>query len=174
MEKVVRLGRAKEGNVFCNIKWDGKRLSITGVVGPMRNGDCKGSCGQIGGTKIEEFPEPWTPELVQQFYEVWERWHLNDMRAGCEHQRFEKWDERPIDPSKPTNAYGKFYPGQECDSWNMLTWVRCDEYKDGLMCKPCAVCGYKYGTQWLHEEVPEKVIEFLTSLPDTDMKPAWV
>lgn len=37
-----------EGNArgFVKVKFDGDRLSITGVVGPMWNGNCKGACGQ--------------------------------------------------------------------------------------------------------------------------------
>jgi hypothetical protein len=43
IDKVVRPGGTVRGSVFCRIQYDGKRLSITGVEGPMRNGDCRGS-----------------------------------------------------------------------------------------------------------------------------------
>lgn len=174
MEKTVRLGAGECGNVYCKITWADGRLSISGVEGPMRNGNCKGSCGQIKGTKIKEYAPEWSAELVQRFYDTWEHWHLNDMRAGCEHQRAGEWSGRPIDPNKPLNAYGKFFEGQKQDSWNMLAWVRADEYPDGLLSKPCPVCGYKYGTAWLKEEVPQDVIDFLFSLPENDGKPAWI
>lgn len=52
--------------------------------------------------------------------------------------------------------------------------VKPDEHPDGILCKPCPVCGYKYGTSWLMEEVPEDVIDWLFALPDTTVKPAWV
>jgi len=33
--------------------------------------------------------------------------------------------------------------------------------------------GYKYGSAWLHEEIPEEVLDFLKSLPDATKQPAW-
>ncbi len=53
-------------------------------------------------------------------------------------------------------------------------WVRFDEDPHGILCKPCPVCGYKYGTSWKTEEVPQDVIDWLFALPDTTKRPAWV
>jgi len=176
--KVVRPGTGPDGSVFCEIEFGNKgRLSISGVVGPKRNGDCRGGCGQIVDHLAEDvsaFAPGWDIELLQRFADTWKRWHLNDMRAGCEHQRAEGWDKRPIDPNKPTNTYGKHFEGQKQDSWNLLGWITESEHPDGLMCRACPVCGYKYGTAWLKEEVPSDVIVFLQRLPDTDRQPAWV
>ena len=116
--------------------------------------------------KVTDFAPGFTSELRDQLSQIWERWHLNGMRAGCEHQRAEKWNERPIDPEKPTNAYGNFYPGQRHNSWNMLVWISPTEYPAGLMTVPCETCGYRYGTAWLHEELPADVIKFVTNLID--------
>jgi hypothetical protein len=44
----------------------------------------------------------------------------------------------------------------------------------GLLSKPCPVCGYKYGTAWLFEEIPADVLQWLENLPDTKITPAWV
>jgi hypothetical protein len=107
------------------------------------------SCGQIRDDLAKWFPEV-APLLP---------WHMNDMKAGCEHQEAEGWAERPIDPSKPTNAYGKHYPGQAHDSWNMLVWVRADEFEGGLLSAPCPTCGYKYGSAWLKRELPAEIIK---------------
>lgn len=176
IDKLVRPGGTVRGSVFCRIQYDGKRLSITGVEGPMRNGDCRGSAGQIADTlsEITTYATGWDADKVARFADTWCRWHLNDMRPGCEHQRAEGWGKRPIDPSKPLNTYGRHFPGQGSDSWNMLAWVRPDEHPAGLLTKPCPVCGYKYGTSWLTEDVPAEVIEYLASLPDADTAPAWV
>lgn len=38
----------------------------------------------------------------------------------------------------------------------------------------CPDCGWKLGHGWSKREVPEDVLEFLQSLPDTDRTPAWV
>lgn len=117
-----------------------------------------------GGQNIDEiaalFPDN---AQVQRMHEIWQRWHLNDLKAGCEHQRAEGWHERPIDPSKPINSYGKHFEGQSHDSWNLLGWVRKSEHPEGLMCKPCPVCGYKYGTAWLYEPIPEDVLAEIRS-----------
>jgi hypothetical protein len=158
-------------------------LSITGVEGPKANGDAWGSCGQIGGgggfregdgLKIDRLAPGWTREMVDRLDEIWSAWHGNDMRAGCEHQRAQGWNRRPIDPDKPLASYGKHFDGQRSNSWNMLTWVRPDEHPDGLLTKECEVCGYKYGTAWLNEPVPDDVLDWLFALPAATKTPAWV
>lgn len=55
-----------------------------------------------------------------------------------------------------------------------LGWLKPDEHPDGILCKPCPVCGYKYGTSWNKVEVPQEVIDWLFALPDTKVAPAWV
>ena len=187
MQKVIRPGRVKvynswgDGrdyrNVFIKIKFEGGCLSLSGVVGPRKSGNCAGSCGQIRDTlkdKTLKLAEAWTFRAIETLCLFWERWHLNDMRPGCEHQRELGWHTRPIDPEKPLNAYGKHSPWQSRPSWNMLTWVYPDEHPGGLLTKPCPVCGYRYGTAWKREEVPQNVIDWLFSLPETDVVPAWV
>lgn len=160
-------------NVFVTVTWDGKRLSFTGVEGPMRNGDARGGWGQIEPRADYVPAEGWTEEALVHLWDMWRAWHLNDMRAGCEHQRAEGWDKRPIDPSKPTNTYGKHFPGQTHASWNMLVWVSRDEHPKGLLGHPCPTCGYKYGTAWLHQDVPEEVLTELVAMPDSTLTPAW-
>lgn len=34
--------------------------------------------------------------------------------------------------------------------------VNCADYADGVLCKPCPVCGYKFGTAWVYHEIPAK------------------
>lgn len=53
-------------------------------------------------------------------------------------------------------------------------WVYPREHPRGLLGRPCEVCGYRYGSAWLKEEVPAEVLAFLESLPETDKTPAWV
>lgn len=43
-------------------------------------------------------------------------------------------------------------------------WVKPSEHPKGLLCKPCAVCGYKYGSAWLKEELPEDVQKEIADL----------
>lgn len=76
-------------SVWCHIKYLDGKLSITGVEGATHGGNCLGSCGQIYD-ELKDFvrlePE-WTSEMLVWFISVWKKWHLNDMQAGCEHQR---------------------------------------------------------------------------------------
>jgi len=135
------------------------RLSICGEVWNHLGTDII-SGGQNYEELLKFFPDS---PLVERIVEIWQRWHLNDMRAGCEHQRAEKWSERPIDPEKPLNAYGLHFAGQGSPSWNMLTWVTPSEHPGGLLTAPCPVCGYEYGSAWLYEPLPEEVINEVKS-----------
>lgn len=107
-----------------------------------------------GGQNLDElgrlFPDN---SQLQRIIGLWEKWHLNDMRAGCKHQRAEGWEKRPIDPTKPLDSYGRHGREDGPMTWNMLTWVRPEEHPEGLMTVPCPVCGYRYGTEWLREEI---------------------
>lgn len=47
-------------------------------------------------------------------------------------------------------------------------------HPEGLLMKPCPVCGYEYGSSWRLEPVPADVIDWLFSLPETTVEPAWV
>jgi ribosomal protein L37E len=135
-----------------------KRLSRHDEIYCRRNGKNYYllSCGQITDYIKEFFPEV-GPYL---------KWHLNDMKPDCEHQEKEGWNKRPIDPHKPLDSYGKFFPGQVYDTWNMLAWVTPKEYPRGLLTVKCSECGYGYGTKWLKRELPAEVIEWFNSLTD--------
>lgn len=120
------------------------RLSITGVEGPKRNGNADGSCGQISLPEVYQPAPGWTVEMVTRLWEIWDRWHLNDL--------FEV-------KNREQKAIG---------------WLKPDEHPDGMLNRPCDVCGYKYGSAWLHEPVPAEVIAELRAFPDTDIAPAWI
>lgn len=231
MKKTVRLGKTKIGNrlvsVFCQIEITEGKLSITGVEGPMSNGDAVGSCGQIDMSRPEivELAPGWNQSRLAQFWDIWGKWHLNDMRPGCQHQQ--TWDikkkltlqsltwgdkyhelrrqaENGIMPAdrfadwgrvvKQVESLTSYNSAKHPDKWNELGkrlladglvkldktetknagWVTPEEHPEGLLCKPCPVCGYEYGSQWLREELPADVVKFLESLPETDIQPAWV
>jgi len=111
--------------------------------------------GQCVDTVAAMFPEN---AEAQEVVRLWKRWHLNDMKAGCEHQRAEKWNERPIDESKPHDVYVTFKAGEsgclkDYSGWNMLAWIRRNEHPKSLLCEPCPTCGYKYGSEWLYEPI---------------------
>lgn len=201
--------------IFVTVDWDGKRLSFTGVEGPKANGDATGSCGQLDVSKH-------SPRLAT----LWERWHLNDMRAGCEHQRADavfkttaaltlqpltwgpkyhelrkqalsggmapmdalNWRETVKMVEALTMGHGKpAHPKRwgsvgdkllisglvkvEKTEERPATQVNVAEHPEGLLMKACPTCGYKYGSKWLHEDVPEEVLRELHDMgPDATEK----
>lgn len=141
----------RKAQVFCKIEYTDGKLSISGVEGPRANGNCAGSCGQIDMSYSQdaldegmELNEGWTPTKWFKFLKVWKRWHLNDMRAGCEHQRANGW------------TYEEHHN------------------KETFEGEACLQCGYKIGSAWLKEEVPNEIIDFLKNLPESQTVPAWV
>lgn len=91
MEKIINPGKIEGHNIFCKIEWKNNNLSITGVIGPNRNGDSWGGCGQINPVLPDEFSEGWNNTKLETFNTIWENYHLNDLQAACEHQRELGW-----------------------------------------------------------------------------------
>lgn len=236
MKKTVRIGHGKNGSIYCRIEFTDGKLSITGVEGPTSDGNCRGGAGQIvmHDWSLETLAPGWTKDMVKQFREVWDKWHLNDMRAGCEHQIGPEWEPQDVTiyhfrlkdeinkaqrearkraesvlktgevftptseevrvsnlqdritaevetlPPNLAKDYTPNGPQYSGDNYNKpfevkkTNWVEQKEHSKGFLCKPCPVCGYKYGTQWRKQEVPQDVIAFLQSLPEADREPAWV
>lgn len=75
--KNVFVGRNDDKErIYVNVDWDGKRLSFTGTVlrpHQPRNAPNPSACGQVGDYLLTVDP---------RLAELWDRWHLNDMRAG--------------------------------------------------------------------------------------------
>jgi hypothetical protein len=96
-----------------------------------------------GGQILETLRAVSTPAMgfsksnLIRLAELWERWHLNDMRAGCAHQTV------VYAPDK----YGRTVPSLE------LTPV-------------CPVSGYHYGHAWLVEQAPAEVLDELRAFGD--------
>ena len=147
----TRIARSKSrGIVYIIAKWNANKgnLSVNGVEGPLRNGNCMGSCGQI---VLHEWSD-YTPEdgiELDKIRDLWDRWHLNDMRAGDTVQ--EAW--------LRSNGRGENY------------FENCEKLKSvGLYNHE----GYKYGYAWKREEVPTHVVEYFRQLPESGTLPqAW-
>lgn len=45
-----------------------------------------------------------------------------------------------------------------------LGWLKVKDHPEGLLCRPCPVCGYKYGTGWNYFPVPEEDEKIIYSL----------
>lgn len=170
MSKVLNPGRTVDGQVYIKVVLKKEEinhvskavLSITGVVGPKANGDCRGSCGQCQDSLLDivKYNDGWDQRKVWDLFTIWERWHLNDMRGGCVHQVSLQWNEARKIPSRPWT--------QE----NSLMWS--DTEHGGFLSHPCPICGHKYGSSWEFEEIPEWVLDYLEKMPETKIKPAWV
>nr|DAR08760.1 MAG TPA: hypothetical protein [Caudoviricetes sp.] len=61
----------------------------------------------------------------------------------------------------------ELYPMESDTKWG-------DKHPDGILTKSCPVCGYTWGGRWRAERVPEEVLSWLESLPDSKRTPAWV
>ena len=223
--------------IFCNIKYINECLSITGVIGPTRDGNAKGGCGQIDtefghknpaqNDKRITHPVPperlafapgWSIDLWYTFLDIWHNWHLNDMRAGCVHQIAADWGKNELtiyhydlettiytrqcriktDAITQLESTGAAILSPEDHAIFKLPlsitsdkatpphhykltkketknegWVTQEEHIGGKLSRPCPICNYKYGTAWLKTEVPQQIIAFLQSLPNTDTQPTW-
>lgn len=95
--------------------------------------------GQIIGelARITKPAPGWTLEEVRELAKLWDRWHLNTMRAGCAH----------MDPAtlvREDDGYGG-------------TRISTKE-------NACPETGYRYGHAWLTEPVPADVVGRLEHL----------
>jgi hypothetical protein len=146
----IELKDSEKGLVLsiCGYIWNTKRTNI--ICGGQCNDELKHLLFRQQFTTFKP-----TFKDARRLFQIWERWHLNDMRAGCEHQRKAKWDEKLLDDTKPATQN------------NMATWTYRKDNPKGLLAEPCPECGYKYGTAWLFETIPADVIEFLTQFVKT-------
>ena len=199
------------------------RLSISSYVDISFSSDgnlsISGSSHRSSGQCQDAFAHSANPN-VQELVRIWNRWHLNDLRAGCEHQRNNPdWDLHKLirkntyvlntdavvaaakikeDAIKALSSDGTVTLNKDEQkllglSYYIYTYeadipVNVQYYNlkettfiaagrlshndtpHGLLSKPCEVCGYKYGTAWLREEVPEDVLEWLYNITSKELQ----
>jgi len=147
MERTINFKDAEGNKVIFSAKLNEGKFSASGEY-----------CGSLG--QVFDHVSPRT-DAQAALIELWRKYHLNDMRAGCEHQRAENWNKVRINPAElPTSHANKDEGGI------MAICVKPSEHPAGLLTKPCQVCGYKYGTAWLKEELPADFEDTLNSLMD--------
>jgi hypothetical protein len=130
--KVDAFGSGRRINaveIEIRIENDGRRLAITGGIWNGRHTDYA-SCGQNLDQIGRLFPGS---AKVQRIVKVWERWHLNDLRAGDPAQ--ENWLRE--------NGRGRDYT----ETVDRLA-------EAGLLVHD----GYRYGSAWLSEELPAEIV----------------
>lgn len=120
-------------------------LSISGGTVDRRHDFEHG--GQIIDDLRTAKPDPqssWTQADIDSLVAIWERWHLNTMRAGCAHQ------------PKSSIVYEN-KPYRRVDLENTPR---------------CPVTGYKWGSAWLAEPIPDDVLVEFHRLMDLPIGPA--
>lgn len=239
MKKIINPCFCKTGRLnsraFVKIEYKNEVLTMSGVIGPRSSGNCYGSCGQIyeeirKGTPVKG----WNNKMINKLCDIWDEWHLNDMRPYCAHQKQLGWDiiasekvvlynycltnealrkqkeaekialaalreGRTFTPTKEQTEYAampysikthKKLTGEMAERYEpkkslflgdngateikILGHLTQKEHPEGILSKPCPVCGYKYGSAWIKEEVPKDIIDWLFNLPDTEVEPAWI
>lgn len=160
--KVLMLGTHENGRVFVRVEWNGTRLSVSGVVGPKANGDCRGSAGQCIDSLRDEiaFDPQWSRETANELVELWDRWHLNDMRAGSPAQEAHLRGGNYITGERPMFAVDRF------------DWTKEELRRAGLNPDPNHN-DYRYGSAWLSEDVPDDVLERFKAFPESSVACPW-
>lgn len=246
MDKILKMGKIinpcmckvygnQSARAFVKIKYVDGRLSFCGVIGPMKNGNAKGACGQCTDEIRAGIPvKGWNREMLDKLCQVWDEWHLNSARPYCQHQKELGWDKlarkkvtlynyrltkesmnkkenaeeeallalregRKFMPTEDQILYANMpysirrweklrgkeaeryepkkplYPGDEGETKiEALGWLHPEEHPEGILGKPCPICDYIYGSSWCKEDVPKEIIDWLFSLPEAEVKPAWV
>jgi hypothetical protein len=115
----MKVNECNYTNVFMKITYDNDNLIICGVIDPIHGGNCSGSCGQINMefkhsnpahndtcyNHLIRFNTGWDERIWYKFLEVWNLYHLNNLQAGCEHQRKLGWGNESIGKPCPTCGY---------------------------------------------------------------------
>lgn len=123
------------------------------LVGTMKRGRVDEGGGQCVGELTAEGVRPvaaYTTEDLAELAQLWERWHLPGMRAGCAHQ-----------PSYAEAVEGATLSG------TLDRYQRPDTYAWQRSRGPCPE-GYEYGSAWLVELVDPDAVARLVDLMEQD------
>ena len=128
MKKVINMG-------YCKTLGDSRRrkavvtvaLSICGEIKGLAYGQCWEEMKELAVEKRQNFDE---------IIEVWEKYHLNDLKAGTPAQ----------------NNIAKEYCKEHRYDYNAI----CDLLKEQGIYEDN---GYRYGSSWLFEKIPESVLD---------------
>lgn len=114
------------------------RLSMVGEV--FEYGQREASmAGQITDHLLSVEPNSeFDAATLKDMHDTWERWHLNDMKAGCAHQTV-VWE---------IGRYGNHQPSLDHTP-------------------RCPITGYRYGFAWLYDPMPEDVLNKVRTFIET-------
>lgn len=167
-----------------NKKWE---LSICGTEGPKTNGDAVGGSGQIRipEREMHTYAPGWDRGMLDRLVEIWDRWHLNGMRAGSPAQQ--AWlRDHPVTVNYPESHYVKasaalaaaglnpdpnfFHPTKSRDRVIVTGGYGVDARIERI---PTFDVPYLYGHAWIYEEVPADVLDWLYHLPTAEWPHPW-
>jgi hypothetical protein len=143
---ITREARDIDGNP---VPADARRLSMTASVLSRRGGKGRWD-GRLMGQSVGFIRDAWADHpVVQEMCDVWDKWHLNDMRSGTRAQ---------------AEAVAALRAGGV-----EATYDACVEHlgRIGLLTDDSVVVGgkpYRYGTAWLAEPLPVEIEERLREM----------
>ena len=128
----------------------GQVLSICGNVWNLRLTDI------LAGGQINNELRRWlnkdklilsiSKDKLSRILDIWDRWHLNNLNTGCEHQK------KLMNEIRKEKGEDFFYASNYDSILKIPAFNKCPE------------CGYKYGSAWMFEPLPNEVIEFVEGL----------
>lgn len=145
--KIAYTGKTKSESVEVTIRYEKKEKGyVFSATGDIWN--CNHSDIYCGGQCLDTIAEYVDNPVFKEIHELWKLYHLNDMHAECVHQAELGWRELAMRYVAVNDKFGKVKN-------ELLGWLRESEHPEGLLCRPCPVCGYKYGTSWNFFEIPD-------------------
>jgi len=108
-------------------------LSMVGYIGRVYAGQVDAQIRYLVEQGEIDYASGFCKENVTELLDIWEAWHLNDTRAGCEHQTL--LARRISNGSYDYDLLMKFPEMQKCP-----------------------FCGYRYGSAWKYQEIPHTVL----------------
>lgn len=141
-KKEFKIGTLDRYGVFIEVTLKdtdkGTELSIVGYTQYRPGNDW-----EIGG-QIDDFlklnkrrihyANGWTIAKFGKLLDIWDRWHLNGMRAECVHMRA------------------------------IAMYLKQSPHAVFGIDDSCPYCGYSYGHSWLYEPLPQNVLDWFEAL----------
>lgn len=169
-ELIVNPGKTEAGQMYLKIKLsENDNISISGVIGPLKSGNCRGGCGQIIDklSDIVVYNKGWDENTVLKLKALWKKCHLNDLKAGTPEQE---------DAISMGRAEGNKYEYIAACNYLKSIGLYKVPVKDAQPYSKYKLekDTYAYGSAWLRFDVAKEDIEELFSFPKSEKEPAWV
>lgn len=160
MQRTFLLGTTKRGgNVELEVELNGGKLSICASVWRPDHADIE-SGGQHREVlnDVHAWAGEWIKATAPRMVEVWERYHLNDMKAGTAEQ------EAYLRAYPVTAVYPVSYYDAACEALKAANLYEVPDPRDPSQ-------SYRYGTAWLTEAIPAEVLAEIQGWLDAPIPP---